>query len=131
MRSSRASRRVRRRRKGGAETVDAVKKVAFNVIVPAAVPDRDARLYELEFAAEGKSGEKKVKLVVPTGFNHAPMHAKASAPLSCVFALDELPAGEVRFAVTPINCWGRRGKPLVSEWAGHIAAEMLDASAQA
>ena len=64
------------------------------------------------------NGEKKVKLVVPTGFNHAPMHAKASAPLSCVFALDELPAGEVRFAVTPINCWGRRGKPLVSEWTG-------------
>ena len=32
------------------------------------------------------------------------------------FALDELGAGEVRFAVTPINCFGARGKPLVSAW---------------
>ena len=128
---SRIKSRTRGGKAKGGEKIDPVKKDAFKVVVPAAVPERDARLYELEFAAEGKSGEKKVKLVVPAGFNHAPTHAKASAPLSCVFALDELPAGEVRFAVTPINCWGRRGKPLVSEWTGHIAAEMLDASAQA
>ena len=34
----------------------------------------------------------------------------------CRFALDELGAGDVRFTVTPINCFGARGKPLVSAW---------------
>ena len=77
---------------------------------------RPERLYELEFAAETKEGAKKTKLVLPEGFNHALGHKKAAEPSFCFFACDELSAKEVHFSVTPINCFGARGMPLVSEW---------------
>ena len=102
--------------KSGNESIPAVEKDAFKIVVPAAVADKNARLYELEFAAETKDGAKKAKLVLPEGFNHALGHKKASAQSFCVFACDELAAEEVRFTVTPINCFGARGDPLVSDW---------------
>ena len=74
------------------------------------------RRHELEFAAETKDGAKKTKLVLPEGFNHAPGHKKAAEPSFCFFACDELAAKEVRFSVTPVNCFGARGVLLVSEW---------------
>ena len=100
----------------GKESIPAVEKKAFKVVAPAAAADKDARLYELEFAAETKDGAKKTKLVLPEGFNHAPGHKKAAEPSFCFFACDELAAKEVRFSVTPVNCFGARGVPLVSEW---------------
>ena len=86
--------------------------------MPAAVADKNARLYTLEFVAESKDGSTKKKLVVPEGFNHAPGHKKAGAPSFCIFARDELASSKVRFSVTPINCFGARGTPLVSDWIG-------------
>ena len=102
--------------KNDKDSIPSVKKDAVKVVAPAAVPDKDARLYELEFVAEAKDGAKKTKLVLAEGFNHALGHKRASAPSFCVFALDELSAEEVRFTVTPINCFGARGIPLVSKW---------------
>ena len=99
----------------GTKRVESVERDAFKIVVPAAVVDKDARLYKLEFAAVAKDGTQKTKLVLAEGYDHAPSHAKASSPSFCVFALDELPAGEVRFSVTPINCWDRRGKPIMSD----------------
>ena len=42
-------------------------------------------------------------------------------PVVCAFNRKDLPAKaskrqKVRFVVTPINCFGARGKPLVTEW---------------
>ncbi len=107
----------------GKESIPAEVKDAFKVVVPAAVADKDARAYKLEFVAEAKDGTKKTKLVLPEGFNHAPAHPKASAPSFCVFGVDELGAGDVRFTVTPINCFGARGKPIsaVIPQAGQVA----------
>jgi len=102
--------------KNGKESVPAVNKDAFKIVVPAAVADRNARLFKLEFLAETKDGAKKTKLVLPEGFNHAPEHKKATSPSFCLFARDELAAGEVRFSVTPIGSFGARGVPLVSDW---------------
>ena len=100
----------------GKESIPAVKKDAFKVAAPAVTADRNARLYMLEFAAESRDGTKKTKLIVPEGFNHALGHKKVSASSFCLFARDELAAGEVRFTVTPVNCFGARGVPLVSDW---------------
>ena len=58
----------------------------------------------------------EAKLVIAEGFNHALAHPRASMPSSCIFALDELGAGDVRISVTPIGCFGARGKAIVSEW---------------
>jgi hypothetical protein len=104
--------------KDGKESLPSVEKSAFKVVAPAAVADRNARLYKLEFVAESKDGTKKTKLIIPEGFNHAPGHKKASAPSFCLFARDEF-NGEVRFTVTPFNCFGARGTPLVSDWVAN------------
>ena len=106
----------------GKESIPAVEKDAFKVIAPAAVADKNARLYRLEFTAESKDGSKKTKLIVPEGFNHALGHKKAVKSSFCLFACDELPPGEVRFTVTPFNCFGARGVPLVSGWTSRPPA---------
>ena len=100
----------------GKTVIAATEKDAFRISVPATVADKDARLYEFEFLAEGRDGTKRVKYVIAEGFNHAPNHPKAQFPSWCAFALDDLPKGEVRFTVTPMNCFHRRGEPLVSDW---------------
>ena len=100
----------------GKETIAAAKKDAFKIVAPVVVPDKSARLYELEFAAETKDGAKKTKLVIPEGYNHSLRHKKASVASFCVFAKDELGPGKVRFSATPINCFGARGASLASEW---------------
>ncbi len=102
--------------RNGKESVAAVEKDAFKIVVPAVTADKNARAFKLEFAAEAKDGTKKTKLVVPEGFNHALAHSKAASPSYCLFAFDELPAEEVRFAVTPISCWNQRGKAIASGW---------------
>ena len=103
----------------GKESLPSVEKSAFKVVAPAAVADKNARLYKLEFVAESKDGTKKTKLIIPEGFNHAPGHKKSSATSFCLFARDEFAAGDVRFTVTPFNCFGARGTPLVSNWVAN------------
>ena len=90
----------------------AVEKDAFHVTVPPPVADKNARLFKLEFTAESADGTKRTKLAIPFGFNHSLKHANASKPSFCRFALDELGTGDVRFTVTPISCWGQRGKSI-------------------
>ena len=100
----------------GKRSLASVDKDAFRIDVPPAVADRHARLYELEFVAESKDGSKKTKYVMAVGYNHAEESENAKSAQFCPFSLDELPKGEVRFSVTPMNCFHRRGEPLVSEW---------------
>jgi len=100
----------------GKETVEAVKKDALRVTVPAGVADKNARLYEIEFAVEAKTGSGKTKFVMAEGFNHALAHEAAKRDNFCVFATDELPKGEFRFVVTPMSCFHKRGPSLTSDW---------------
>ena len=102
--------------KDGKASVPVVEREAFKVIAPAAVSDKSARIYRLEFAMESRDGAKKTKLVVPEGFNHSLGHKKSKVSSFCLFSCGELGDGEVRFTVTPFNCFGGRGVPLVSEW---------------
>ena len=100
----------------GKESIPSVEKDAFRITIPAPAVNRAARSYEFEVRAERKGAEAKVKYVMAVGFNHAPAHAKAKSATDCVFAADELAPGEVRFTVTPLNCYGRRGTSLSSDW---------------
>ena len=47
--------------------------------------------------------EKKTKLLLPEGFNHALGHAKNAKPHVCYFRGDELGKGEVRFEYLKTN----------------------------
>ena len=100
----------------GKESVPSVEKDAYRISIPPVAPDKSARAFEFEVVAESKGGEKRTKFVMAEGFNHALTHKRATRKTSCAFALDELPKGEVRFVVTPMNCFHGRGASLASEW---------------
>ena len=102
--------------RNGKESIARVEKDSLTITVPPVVADKGARLFKVEFAAETKDGVKKTKLVAPLGFNHSLAHPNVKVSPHCRFAIDELGAGDVRFTVTPINCFGARGKPLTAEW---------------
>ena len=93
----------------GKESVPSVEKDVYRVSIPPVAADKSARAFEFELVAESKGGEKRTKFVMAEGFNHALAHKRATWKTSCAFALDELPKGEVRFVVTPMNCFHRRG----------------------
>ena len=102
--------------KDGKETIASENKPSFEVAVPAVVSDDKARLFTLEFTATTADGKSQTKLVLPEGFNHSLKHAKANVRQVCYFRKDELGSGDVRFTVTPMNCFGARGKPLTAEF---------------
>ncbi|MBQ6140457.1 MAG: metallophosphoesterase [Kiritimatiellae bacterium] len=104
----------------GKETIPSERKPSFKLVVPAVVKDDKARLFTMEFVAEA-DGVKKTKLVMPDGFNHALAHAKTSMPTTCYFRCGDFGKGDVRFTVTPLNCFGARGRPLVKTFTGKRA----------
>ena len=66
------------------------------------------------FTATTADGKSQTKLVLPEGFNHSLKHKKAQSRQVCYFRKDELGAGDVTFTVTPMNCFGARGKSLAT-----------------
>lgn len=102
--------------KDGKGKIPSVEKASVRLEAPSALPDRNARIYYYEFTAESKTGEKLAKRVLAEGFNHAPEHPRAKLPTVCLFALDELPKGEVRFTAVPRNCFGLAGRTFATEW---------------
>ena len=100
----------------GTEVVASESKPGFKVVAPPVVADTRARLFSLEFVAETSDGKKQAKLVLPEGFNHSLKHEKAQLQQACYFRREDLGEGDVRFTVTPMNCFGARGKPLTAEF---------------
>ena len=100
--------------KGSSPAVKPVEKDCLKVVVPAAVAKDGARVYYYDVKAAAAGGKPVTRRVIAEGFNHGVRHARASLATECVFALDELPKGAVRFEATPVNCFGRRGRALVS-----------------
>ena len=113
--SARRKNRGGKGRKAGQE-VKAVEQDVLVVTVPAPVPVKKARLFELEFVAETRDGKKTLKRVQAVGYNHAPSHPKASAVQSCVFAAKDFAGQDVRFTVTPVGNFRLRGQALTSDW---------------
>ena len=101
--------------KGRNPAIPSVKKECLKVVIPAAVAKDGARAYYFEVRAQAESGDAIRKRVLAEGFNHGCGHKRAKAETACLFAQDELPKGKVRFTVTPLNCYGKAGAPLVKE----------------
>ena len=102
--------------RSGQEKMPSVEKDVLRVVVPPAVPAANARLYEVEFVLEAKDGGKRTKLLLAEGYNHAPASPKAAVTTACAFACEDLPKGEFRFVVTPMNCFHDRGTALATDW---------------
>lgn len=112
--------------RGSAEVVKAVVQDAYKVSVPAIKPEGDARLFSLEFAAFSADGKGKTKLVLAEGFNHSPESRRSQSAQYCIFGKDELGRGDVCFTVTPMNCFGERGKPVTASFqCGTAASQVL------
>ena len=84
------------------------------MVVPAVKPDDMARLFALEFVAATADGKSQTKRVLPKGFNHSLKHKTARMKQVCYFRKDELGSGKASFTVTPINCFGARGKSIAA-----------------
>ena len=88
------------------------------VSFPAAKPSATSRVldYEIRALAYDYDVDHEVasKRVHAAGFFLPP--AREATTGSCVFAVSELPAGKtVRFAVRPVECYGRKGHEILSE----------------
>jgi hypothetical protein len=66
------------------------------------------------FASLGAFGGNRFRRAAE-GFSHPLKHGKAQSSQICCFLKDELGACGVRFTVTPMNCFGVRGKPISAE----------------
>ena len=114
--SKAAVRMIKAKNRGGGsqgQKIAAVERDAFKISVPTPISDDRSLFCELEFTAETADGAKKSKTVLAEGFCYPPSHKKAKPEQCCIFAKDELGAGAVRFTVTPKNCFGVCGRPLV------------------
>ena len=88
------------------------------VTFPSAETRKKCRVFEYEVQAVVV--EDDVEMVAATRRALAPDFylpaSKAGKPGACVFALAELPKGvHLRFDVTPIECFGKKGKPIRSD----------------
>jgi hypothetical protein len=104
--------------RNGSEVIPSEELPAISVTVPPVVPDNRARLFTLEFVAKTADGRSQTKLVVPEGYNHSLKHDKAKTRQTCYFRKDELGEGVVRFSVTPMNCFGARGRSIEASYGG-------------
>ena len=98
--------------KDGKEKIPSVRKPSYKVVVPPVLPDNMARLFNLEFVATSEDGKSQTKRLLAKGFNHSLKHPFAKRHQVCYFRKDELGSGKVRFTVTPMNCFGARGKTI-------------------
>ena len=113
VRAVRAKNRGGRSRQTG-EAVASAEKDALAVTIPAAVAKDGARAFRFEVVVTAKDGvgAPVARRVLAEGFNHAARHRKATAATTCVLARADLPAGDCVVRVTPVNCFGRAGRPL-------------------
>lgn len=98
--------------KDGKEIVPSEVKNAFAVEVPPVVLDVKSRLYSLEFTMQTPDGKKQVKRILAKGYNHSVEHPEAKSAQTCVFVKDCPDDAAVKFTVTPMNCFGERGREL-------------------
>lgn len=97
--------------KNAAESVAAVERKAYEILIPQAQGRDGAR--PLYYNVTAVCGETRMeKRVLAQGFNRAPVRKAAKDPTRCVFAADGLLAGQTEFAAVPVNSYGRSGKAI-------------------
>jgi len=98
---------------------DARHGVVYDVSFPCAEPRANCRAFEYEVTATLVEDEVDLvqaqRRVLANDYRY-PDRPKFRKPGLCVFALADLPLkGSYRFSVRPVECFGRKGDPIVSE----------------
>lgn len=97
----------------GKDVCPSAEKDVLRVEIPAAVPDRNARLFDCEVIAETADGKKVVKRVMASGFSAPAEDPRVLRPTVCNFDLDELDA-PIKVKVKPRNSFGLSGRTFVA-----------------
>ena len=88
----------------------------INLTIPAAVQTFANRAWRYDVRVEAKDGTVKLTRRVLSPDYHLPLE-KAQKSFVLPVPVGDLPKdGEFRFAVTPLNCFGKAGKALVTEY---------------
>jgi hypothetical protein len=87
----------------------------LQIVFPAALAAK-ARVFEYEVAVRGAMAGNVVSRVVAPGYHRSRKDPDAVAPVKCLLPLGALPKGakEASFAVTPVSCYGVKGRALVT-----------------
>ena len=102
--------------RGDNPAIKPVEKDCLKLVVPAAVAKDGARAYQFVVTVYGADGSAALtRRLLPEGVAQGSRHPRAAYKTECTFAVDELPKGQVRFTVTPLNCFGRAGAPIASD----------------
>ena len=91
------------------------------VVTFPSIPSRDGAMRAFDFAvrAETRIGDCTRTLVEKRVYSPGMLRPEAldKDDASCTFAKEELALNrDVRFIVTPLDCWGNCGKPISSDW---------------
>ena len=89
----------------------------ISLTFPAAKPSATSRVHQYEVRAlanrDGRETAVLTNFFFSQAFFLAPSHEPATG--KCVVAVSALPTNEVvRFSVTPVECFGKKGRPIVS-----------------
>lgn len=79
----------------------------LEVSVPAAIAEPSAKGVRYRIDVENERGEKLSLEVLHDALRFAGDDARAKAPLRCPIALERLPKGKLRFAVTAFSWWDK------------------------
>lgn len=69
---------------------------------------------EYEISAEGADGSRFATRICAIGGLYPPGHPRFAGPEHAIIPLDRIPAGARNVAVTPLDSFGNRGRPLVT-----------------
>ena len=91
------------------------------VVTFPSIPSRDGAMRAFDFAvrAETRIGDCTRTLVEKRVYSPGMLRPEEldQDDASCTFAKEELALNrDVRFIVTPLDCWGNCGKPIFSDW---------------
>ena len=86
-------------------------KEGNNIVIPACIPDKRARCFRYELEVITPEGEKKVHNLYPLGWGRAEAHSWVKTASMYEYDPKEIDIAKP-MKLTPINCFGKRGKPI-------------------
>ena len=92
--------------------------VSFPPVVSTATSER---AYDFSVTAETRPQDRMWTSIVQEKRVYSPNFSRSEAmdvnPVECAFAYEHMPKKQdIRFVVRPMNCWGKSGEPIYSEW---------------
>ena len=97
------------------EGVGHVGEACYHVSFPRARTVKGSRVFDYTVEASPDGGTPVTRKLIAAGFAYP--EAYADIPGECLFSAKEIPVGKpIRFTVTPRDCFGLAGKPLVTEF---------------